>query len=141
MWSHTEMWRADIPSPPFEVLVPQQIMAAFAGLFAALAMSSVVEAGLPGLLQIPEVYANVPSCLNQPSFYSCENTTAIANTCCSPTPGGLGTSCVGIYASESCRSSGTLSPCRSVLGYPHWIGETRTAPPQGELGSTRSLAR
>ncbi|KIY69142.1 ribonuclease T2 [Cylindrobasidium torrendii FP15055 ss-10] len=29
------------------------------------------------------------SCLSQEPVYSCENTTAIANTCCSPTPGGL----------------------------------------------------
>ena len=34
-------------------------------------------------------YPNQTACLDQPSFYSCENTTAIKNECCSPYPGGL----------------------------------------------------
>ena len=29
------------------------------------------------------------TCSSEPSFYSCENTTVIENTCCTPTPGGL----------------------------------------------------
>ncbi|KAH8119879.1 ribonuclease T2 [Phellopilus nigrolimitatus] len=32
---------------------------------------------------------NLATCVNEPTFYSCENTTAISNTCCSPAPGGL----------------------------------------------------
>lgn len=32
---------------------------------------------------------DLSSCAHQPSVYSCENTTVIKNTCCSPTPGGL----------------------------------------------------
>ncbi|KAF9643850.1 ribonuclease T2 [Thelephora ganbajun] len=32
---------------------------------------------------------NSTACPSAPSFYSCENTTPIGNTCCSPTPGGL----------------------------------------------------
>ncbi|KII94133.1 hypothetical protein PLICRDRAFT_36364 [Plicaturopsis crispa FD-325 SS-3] len=32
---------------------------------------------------------NLTACAAAPAEYSCENTTAIANTCCSPTPGGL----------------------------------------------------
>lgn len=34
-------------------------------------------------------YPSISSCLSQPSVFSCENTTLIKNTCCSPTPGGL----------------------------------------------------
>ena len=34
-------------------------------------------------------YSNLTSCSNEPSFYSCQNTSVITNTCCSPTPGGL----------------------------------------------------
>lgn len=34
-------------------------------------------------------FPNLTSCLLEPSFFSCENTTTIKNTCCSPTPGGL----------------------------------------------------
>ena len=41
---------------------------------------------LPDLL-FP-TYPNQTSCADQPSFYSCENTTEITNTCCSPYPGG-----------------------------------------------------
>lgn len=64
-------------------------MAAVAGLILFLSASSAASAGFTEV-QIPEVFADVKSCLNQPSFFSCENTTTIANTCCSPTPGGLG---------------------------------------------------
>ncbi|KAF9056595.1 ribonuclease T2 [Panaeolus papilionaceus] len=38
---------------------------------------------------IPDTFPRLAACINQASFYSCENTTAIQNTCCSPTPGGL----------------------------------------------------
>jgi len=34
-------------------------------------------------------YPSITSCIHEPAFFSCENTTRIANTCCSPTPGGL----------------------------------------------------
>ncbi|KAJ8083708.1 hypothetical protein PM082_002474 [Marasmius tenuissimus] len=34
-------------------------------------------------------HPNISSCALEPSIFSCENTTAIRNTCCSPTPGGL----------------------------------------------------
>lgn len=34
-------------------------------------------------------YPNLAACIREPSFFSCENTTPIRNTCCSPTPGGL----------------------------------------------------
>lgn len=39
----------------------------------------------PLVLTLPSLSA----CVSQPLFYSCENTSAITNTCCSPTPGGL----------------------------------------------------
>ena len=35
------------------------------------------------------IYPDFSRCSAQPSFYSCENTTAITDTCCSPYPGGL----------------------------------------------------
>ncbi|SJL06269.1 related to ribonucleases [Armillaria ostoyae] len=39
--------------------------------------------------QVPATYPNISSCALQTPTYSCENTTVISNTCCSPTPGGL----------------------------------------------------
>lgn len=38
---------------------------------------------------IPNTLSNVAACANEPLVISCENTTPIQNTCCSPTPGGL----------------------------------------------------
>lgn len=38
---------------------------------------------------VPNTFPNLTACVNEPSVFSCENTTAIADTCCSPTPGGL----------------------------------------------------
>ncbi|KAJ7361522.1 ribonuclease T2-like protein [Mycena albidolilacea] len=38
---------------------------------------------------VADTFPDFSACLSQPSVYSCENTTQIANTCCSPTPGGL----------------------------------------------------
>lgn len=77
-------------------------MAALTYLLIGLCASSIVEAGLAGLFQIPETYASITACLNQPSFYSCENTTAIKDTCCSPTPGGLGMFYLVIQTVLSC---------------------------------------
>lgn len=63
-------------------------MAAVAGLIASLVLAS--EANAFGLgFPVPNTFPNISSCVNQPLVYSCENTTAIADTCCSPTPGGL----------------------------------------------------
>ena len=79
-------------SSPAIVLGPSFAMpkfAALAGFLAALASPSLAQ-GLSGLLQLPNTFPNLTACLSQPSFFSCENTTAIQNTCCSPTPGGLG---------------------------------------------------
>lgn len=49
----------------------------------------VVEAKSPQSSFIPNTFPNLSGCVSEPSFFSCENTTAIKNTCCSPTPGGL----------------------------------------------------
>ncbi|THH09608.1 hypothetical protein EW145_g1893 [Phellinidium pouzarii] len=38
---------------------------------------------------LPNVFPNLTTCVYEPTFYSCENTTQVQNTCCSPTPGGL----------------------------------------------------
>jgi ribonuclease T2 len=55
-----------------------------------LALGSLASANLIGdLLKLPNTYPDLTACAKTPSFYSCENTTAVQNTCCSPTPGGL----------------------------------------------------
>ncbi|EIN13999.1 ribonuclease T2 [Punctularia strigosozonata HHB-11173 SS5] len=43
------------------------------------------------LLSVPNTYPNLTQCLgvNAVTEFSCENTTTIKNTCCTPTPGGL----------------------------------------------------
>ncbi|PPQ67170.1 hypothetical protein CVT25_005771 [Psilocybe cyanescens] len=58
---------------------------------AALLVSSsiFVKAGLTGETSIPNTFPDLTACVSEPSFFSCENTTTIKNTCCSPTPGGL----------------------------------------------------
>ncbi|KAI0052543.1 ribonuclease T2 [Auriscalpium vulgare] len=38
---------------------------------------------------LPNTFPSIAACANEPFTFSCENTTAIQNTCCSPTPGGL----------------------------------------------------
>ncbi|PSS29596.1 hypothetical protein PHLCEN_2v2744 [Hermanssonia centrifuga] len=62
-----------------------------AGLMVALPLltSSVAGFSPRSLLQVPNTYPNLTACLSQPLTYSCENTTVIEDTCCSPTPGGL----------------------------------------------------
>ncbi|KAI0727823.1 ribonuclease T2 [Fomitopsis betulina] len=60
-------------------------MALALGLLAVLA----VQANAFDWLNVPNTYPNISACANQPITYSCENTTTIADTCCSPTPGGL----------------------------------------------------
>ena len=42
-----------------------------------------------GSTSVQNSFPNLTSCLLEPPFFSCENTTTIKNTCCSPTPGGL----------------------------------------------------
>ncbi|KAA1468026.1 ribonuclease T2 [Dentipellis sp. KUC8613] len=54
-----------------------------------LAASSVANAGQTLLSGLPNTFPNITACVNEPLVFSCENTTAIQNTCCSPTPGGL----------------------------------------------------
>ena len=67
-------------------------MALLAGSLAVLLASSVANAAVQdrGLFTVPQTFPNLQECLAEPLTYSCENTTAIKNTCCSPTPGGLG---------------------------------------------------
>ncbi|GLB35933.1 putative RNase T2 family protein [Lyophyllum shimeji] len=55
-----------------------------------LAVVALTVAGMPdGLSSIPITGPALSSCASEPRFFSCENTTPIKNTCCSPTPGGL----------------------------------------------------
>ena len=61
-------------------------MAAAFGLILTLVAARGASASL---LSLPTTYPNITACLDEPITYSCENTTAIQNTCCSPTPGGL----------------------------------------------------
>ncbi|KAF9643851.1 ribonuclease T2 [Thelephora ganbajun] len=52
--------------------------------------ASVVSAGYgPQSSFLSSTVPNLSACSSAQSFYSCENTTVIENTCCSPTPGGL----------------------------------------------------
>ena len=62
-------------------------MFAYAALLSFASLASATS--LSGLFSLPEVYPNITACVNTPSFYSCENATAVADSCCSPTPGGL----------------------------------------------------
>ncbi|KZT02477.1 ribonuclease T2 [Laetiporus sulphureus 93-53] len=39
-------------------------------------------------IPVPNTFPNISSCVNEPLFYSCENTSVVMNTCCSPSPGG-----------------------------------------------------
>ncbi|KAI0347636.1 ribonuclease T2 [Trametopsis cervina] len=64
-------------------------IAALVSLVAASVALAASNASLPGLLSIPSTFGDFSGCASQQSVYSCENTTAIENTCCSPTPGGL----------------------------------------------------
>jgi ribonuclease T2 len=55
-----------------------------------LSLAALSSASIIGdLLSLPSTTPDISACVKTPSFYSCENTTAITNTCCSPTPGGL----------------------------------------------------
>jgi len=68
-------------------------MAVFTSFVTALVATAVVHAadlsGRGGFLSVPNTFPDLKACVNQPLEFSCENTTAIQNTCCSPTPGGL----------------------------------------------------
>ncbi|KAF9527714.1 ribonuclease T2 [Crepidotus variabilis] len=68
------------------------LSARFSFLLSFAAVSVFGASNLTETCQEPVVLSSFPdltSCLTQPGLYSCENTTAIQNTCCSPTPGGL----------------------------------------------------
>src|SRR5580692_11582820 len=54
----------------------------------ALSASATAYAGSESF-SAPNTFPNLAACVNEPLVFSCENTTAIKNTCCSPTPGGL----------------------------------------------------
>lgn len=62
-------------------------MFAYAALLSLASLASATS--LSGLFSLPDVYPNITACVKTPSFYSCENTTAVTDSCCSPTPGGL----------------------------------------------------
>ncbi|KAH9049354.1 ribonuclease T2 [Lactarius hengduanensis] len=42
-----------------------------------------------GKFSLPHTFPNIAACVHEPFVFSCENTTVIQNSCCSPTPGGL----------------------------------------------------
>ncbi|THH33438.1 hypothetical protein EUX98_g792 [Antrodiella citrinella] len=66
-------------------------MATFSAITTFLAATSVAHATVLGgsLFPVLNSFPNLTACASEPAIYSCENTTAIQNTCCSPTPGGL----------------------------------------------------
>jgi len=59
---------------------------AICALFASTAVQAAPEVQN---FSVPNTFPNLAACVNEPLVFSCENTTAIKNTCCSPTPGGL----------------------------------------------------
>jgi hypothetical protein len=65
--------------------------AAFAmyAISASAAVQAVQAAAASHRFSIPNTYPSIAACANEPLVFSCENTTAIRNTCCSPSPGGL----------------------------------------------------
>ncbi|KZT74992.1 ribonuclease T2 [Daedalea quercina L-15889] len=63
-------------------------MAVAAGVLASVVFAAQANA-FGWNFDVPNTYPNISACVSQPLTYSCENTTAIADTCCSPTPGGL----------------------------------------------------
>nr|BAF65238.1 ribonuclease T2 [Ganoderma lucidum]BAF65239.1 ribonuclease T2 [Ganoderma lucidum] len=62
-------------------------MAAALGLIISALLT--VQGASASFFDLPKTYPNITACASEPIAYSCENTTAIRNTCCSPTPGGL----------------------------------------------------
>ncbi|KAG7098947.1 hypothetical protein E1B28_000837 [Marasmius oreades] len=62
-------------------------MRRYSGLYLALSGWTVVSA-LANCAVSP-THPNLSACALEPLTFSCENTTAIKNTCCTPTPGGL----------------------------------------------------
>ncbi|KAG6862149.1 hypothetical protein C0995_004231 [Termitomyces sp. Mi166 len=52
-------------------------------------MTSVVGVSKTHRSSIPSTIPSLVSCSTQAAVFSCENTSPIQNTCCSPTPGGL----------------------------------------------------
>ncbi|KAF8898976.1 ribonuclease T2-like protein [Infundibulicybe gibba] len=61
-------------------------------IFFTLLASSRLAAGTTNQLfplNVPNTFPDITSCASNPVGFSCENTTSIKNTCCSPTPGGL----------------------------------------------------
>ncbi|KAI0639556.1 ribonuclease T2 [Trametes polyzona] len=63
-------------------------MATAFGLVSAL-LALQAGASASSFFSLPRTFPNISACANEQITYSCENTTAIRNTCCSPTPGGL----------------------------------------------------
>ncbi|KAJ7246310.1 ribonuclease T2 [Mycena haematopus] len=53
-----------------------------------LGMLASVAASDTSFSLVPDTFPNFSACLSQPSVFSCENTTQIANTCCSRRPAG-----------------------------------------------------
>ena len=61
-------------------------MAAVFGLVSAMLT---IQSATASLFSLPRTLPNITACARESLTYSCENTTTIPNTCCSPTPGGL----------------------------------------------------
>lgn len=58
-------------------------------LFSTLLASALTASAVGLQLSLPNTLPSLAACINEPLQFSCENTTEIKNTCCSPTPGGL----------------------------------------------------
>jgi len=55
----------------------------------ALVTAGLAVADTRALFALPNTNPDLSACASQASVFSCENTSAILDTCCSPTPGGL----------------------------------------------------
>ncbi|CAL1694058.1 unnamed protein product [Somion occarium] len=64
-------------------------MATLASLVVVLVASANVFGASQSIFTVPKTFPKLQGCLTEPLTYSCENTTTIKDTCCSPTPGGL----------------------------------------------------
>ncbi|OCB87906.1 ribonuclease T2 [Sanghuangporus baumii] len=64
-------------------------MARIARLFQGVVVAALFAVVVARQFSLPSTIPSLTSCLTEPVFYSCENTTTISDACCSPTPGGL----------------------------------------------------
>ncbi|KAM0746237.1 ribonuclease T2 [Meredithblackwellia eburnea MCA 4105] len=81
------------------------------------------QAGVLGardVSNVPTTFSSLTACSGIKPVYSCENTTAIQNTCCSPTPGGLQLLTQFWSTYTGLESKGQFLPSRSWTIHGAW---------------------